>query len=52
MRAGAEQGRWANASLDWLPQLLNERLRHRNAGMAGFLNSKPSWKTKGDKSNF
>lgn len=46
MRAGAEQGRWANASLDWLPQLLKERLRDLDAGMAGFLNSKPSWKTK------
>lgn len=46
MRAGAEQGRWANASLDWLPQLLKERLRDRDAGMVGFLNSKPSWKTK------
>lgn len=45
MRAGAEQGRWANASLDWLPQLLKERLRDRGTGMAGFLNSKPSWKT-------
>lgn len=42
MRAGAELGRRANASFDWPP--LKERTRHRDAGLVGFLNSKPSWK--------
>lgn len=42
MRAGAELGREAKASLDCPP--LKERTRGRETGLVGFLNSKPSWK--------
>lgn len=44
MRAGAELGRQANASFDWL--LLKERRRDRDTGLVGFLNSKPSCEKK------
>lgn len=40
MRAGAELGRQEKASLDCA--LLKERRREREAGLVGFLNSKPS----------
>lgn len=42
MRAGAELGRRANESFDCPP--LKERTRHRDTGLVGFLNSKPSYK--------
>lgn len=50
MRAGAELGRQAKASLDC--PLLKDRPRHREAGLVGFLNSKLSWKKKNNNKAF